>query len=130
MDFLRGSDGVDVDPAGNVYVAVNQQNRIALVLPDRSIAILAEAGVLQTPSSLAVRGTQVHIVNFAAAFAMRPDANPALLRMATPTPPPAASDGHTLWGESAAAQSLFVATHGTSAGQRWAAEHEAALPRR
>jgi sugar lactone lactonase YvrE len=129
LDFLGGADGVDVDSAGAVYVAVNQRNRIAVVLPDRTIGIVADSGPLQTPSSLTLRGDQVYIVNFAAAFAMRPDANPALLRMPKPTLPPAASDGRSLWGEPAATQALFVATHGLTAGARWASEHDAALRR-
>jgi hypothetical protein len=112
-----------------VYVAVNQQNRIAMVLPDRTIGILAEGPPLQSPSTLVLSGERVYIVNFAAAFAMRPDANPALLRMSTATPPPAANDGKTLWQESAATQALFVSTHGTNAGQRWVSEHEGAIPR-
>ena len=138
LPSLCGRNPAVLDAAGLARAALES---VAENTSDAQVAPLLWGGVGGIPAVLVYRGANTldamignrspryvrfgwaaarfdDIVNFAAAFAMRPDASPALLRMPTPTPPPAASDKHTLWGESAATQALFVATHGISARSR------------
>ena len=53
---------------------------------------------------------------------------PAPAAGATPAGPPRAADGQHLGLQPAEVQAAFQAAHGENAAQRWAAEHEAALP--
>jgi len=46
-EFRRGADGIDIDSGGNIFAAVSQQNRIVMIRPDHSIAIVAEGPPLQ-----------------------------------------------------------------------------------
>jgi sugar lactone lactonase YvrE len=67
---LRGADGIALDAAGLLYVAVNAQDRIATVDRQGRLGVLVEGGLLDGPSSLAfgVPGRDRHtlfITNFA-----------------------------------------------------------------
>lgn len=50
---LRGADGIALDRAGNLYVTVGAQERLALVSKHGTVSVLAEGGDLHGPSSVA-----------------------------------------------------------------------------
>jgi sugar lactone lactonase YvrE len=51
--LLVGADGIAFDALGDLYVAVNASDRIAVVSPIGAVFVLAEGGPLDAPSSLA-----------------------------------------------------------------------------
>lgn len=51
-DLLRGADGIAFDAVGNLYVAVNAADRIAVVTPFGATFVLVEGSPLDAPSSL------------------------------------------------------------------------------
>ncbi len=69
-DLLRGADGIAFDAVGNLYVAVNAGDRIAVVNPFGATSVLVEGSPLDAPSSL-VFGTgcadrhTLYLTNFA-----------------------------------------------------------------
>jgi len=52
-DSLVGADGMTLDEKGNIYVAVNIQNRISKVTPEGKLSQVAVDGLLVAPTSLA-----------------------------------------------------------------------------
>lgn len=72
---LGGADGVTLAPDGALYVAVNRQDRVVRVAPDRTLTTVAEGGVLDFPASLAVRGSSLVVTSFALGRAQK-GANP------------------------------------------------------
>lgn len=52
-DSLVGADGMTIDKRGNLYIAVNIQNRISKVTPRGKLSQLAVDGLLVAPTSLA-----------------------------------------------------------------------------
>lgn len=69
-DLLQGADGIAFDVLGNLYVAVNAADRIAIVSPLGTVSTLVEGSPLDAPSSL-VFGTRcserhaLYLTNFA-----------------------------------------------------------------
>lgn len=70
-DLLKGADGIAFDVLGQLYVAVNAADRIAVVSPcDGAVSVLVEGAPLDAPSSL-VFGAHRHdrhtlyVTNFA-----------------------------------------------------------------
>jgi sugar lactone lactonase YvrE len=57
--LLVGVDGLAFDNAGNLYAAVNAQDRLAVLDHQGNITVLAEGGLLDAPSSM-VFGTRPH----------------------------------------------------------------------
>ncbi len=51
-DLLIGADGIAFDVLGDLYVAVNAADRIAVVSPLGTVSVLAEGAPLDAPSSL------------------------------------------------------------------------------
>lgn len=69
-DLLRGADGIAFDAIGNLYVAVNAADRIAVVNPFGATSVFVEGAPLDAPSSLVfgARCTDRHtlyLTNFA-----------------------------------------------------------------
>jgi sugar lactone lactonase YvrE len=68
--LLIGADGIAFDALGDLYVAVNAADRIAIVSPIGAVYVLAEGSPLDAPSSL-VFGTRhadrhtLYLTNFA-----------------------------------------------------------------
>lgn len=52
FDTLGGADGITFDHHGNLFVAVNGQDRVAMVDPDGDVSVVAEGGLLDAPSSI------------------------------------------------------------------------------
>lgn len=52
-DSLVGADGMTLDEKGNIYIAVNIQNRISKVTPKGKLSQVAVDGLLVAPTSLA-----------------------------------------------------------------------------
>lgn len=84
---LTGADGIAFDKNGNLYVAVNAQNQIAVVDRGGDVSVVAQGGPLDGPSSL-VFGTHgnakktVYISSFAIGAALTGGVpHPALLEM-------------------------------------------------
>lgn len=84
---LIGADGISFDKNGNLYVAVNAQNQIAVVDKDGDVSVVAQGGPLDGPSSL-VFGTHgnekktLYISSFAIGAALSGGVpHPALLEM-------------------------------------------------
>lgn len=50
---LAGADGMALDNGGNIYVCANIQHQIVRVSPDGNLDILAQGGLLSTPTTLA-----------------------------------------------------------------------------
>src|SRR5262249_38827294 len=69
--MLAGADGLTLDQAGNVYVAVNSRNQVVRVQPNGAMDVLATAADgLDFPSTVrfgraAGDQNQLYIVNFA-----------------------------------------------------------------
>ena len=65
---LVGADGLAIDKAGNVWVAVNGKNAIfAVTKEDRRIIEVAKSdnsGPLEFPSSLVFSGESIFVTNF------------------------------------------------------------------
>lgn len=51
-DLLKGADGIAFDVLGDLYVAVNSSDRIAVVTPFGTVSTLVEGAPLDAPSSL------------------------------------------------------------------------------
>lgn len=51
-ETLAGADGIAFDHKGNLFVAVNGQDRLAMIEPDGDVKTIAEGGLLDAPSSL------------------------------------------------------------------------------
>lgn len=51
-DLLKGADGIAFDVLGDLYVAVNSADRIAVVTPFGTVSTLVEGAPLDAPSSL------------------------------------------------------------------------------
>jgi sugar lactone lactonase YvrE len=89
---LEGADGIAFDKHGTLYVAVNAQDRLAAIDEDGGITILAEAGLLDGPASLAfgVCGRDkktLYVANlaFSRAFGLIPGTpRPSLVRLSVP----------------------------------------------
>lgn len=89
FDNLGGADGIAFDHKENLYVAVNGQDKIAKVDDDGDVTIVAQGGLLDSPSSLVFGQTpttkkNLYITNFAIsrALGIKPGApTPALLVM-------------------------------------------------
>jgi sugar lactone lactonase YvrE len=66
-ELLRGADGIVFDEAGQLYVAVNGSDRLVAVTPEPggAMTVLAEGAPLDFPASLAVRGGDLYLTNFA-----------------------------------------------------------------
>lgn len=69
-DTLAGADGIAFDHKGNLFVAVNGQDRLAMVEPDGDVKTIAEGGLLDAPSSLVFGQTKktkntLFLTNFA-----------------------------------------------------------------
>jgi sugar lactone lactonase YvrE len=72
--LLVGADGIAFDRSGKLYVAVNAQDRIATVDRRGNVRVLAEAGLLDSPSAFAFGAAPcdrhtLYISNFAIARA-------------------------------------------------------------
>jgi sugar lactone lactonase YvrE len=72
---LRGADGIAFDRRGQLYVAVNAQNRIARIDRRGRVSIVAQGGPLDGPSALAFASdcphrTSLYITSFALDTAM------------------------------------------------------------
>ncbi len=87
-DLLGGADGIAFHGTGNLYVAVNGPDRLAVISPDGTISTLAEGGALDFPASIifGVGEDQdtLYITNFSAlrAQGLKPGtARPALLKI-------------------------------------------------
>jgi len=52
---LFGADGMDIDPQGDLYIAVNIQDRIVRVTPHGDLSDVVVGGALATPTALAFR---------------------------------------------------------------------------
>jgi sugar lactone lactonase YvrE len=84
---LRGADGNAIDVKGNVYIAINGQNRIVRVTPDLQIEGIASGGDLDFPASLAFGAGQrgrkdLYLVNFAVfSFLFGGVAKPSLMKV-------------------------------------------------
>jgi sugar lactone lactonase YvrE len=91
---LVGADGLAMDRAGKLYVAVNAQDQLATVDKRGRIAVLASGGLLDSPSSLAFGAAHcdrhsLFITNFAimrASGAKPGTPNPGLLSLRVSTP--------------------------------------------
>lgn len=89
FDTLAGSDGIAFDALGNLFVAVNGQDRLALVDRWRHVHVIAEGGLLDAPSALVFGATpwskhSLYITSFAItrAFGIKEgEPQPALLRL-------------------------------------------------
>lgn len=82
---LGGADGVVLAADGSLYVAVNRQDRIVRVGPDKKLSVVSEGGVLDFPASLAVRGTSLLVTSFALGRAQaNKDPKPALVSLPLP----------------------------------------------
>jgi sugar lactone lactonase YvrE len=49
---LAGADGIAFDQKGNLFVADNGQDRLAVVEPDGDVEVVAQGGLLDAPSSV------------------------------------------------------------------------------
>jgi sugar lactone lactonase YvrE len=67
---LVGADGMTQDAAGNLYVAVNLQDRIVRIGPDRRIVTVAEGAPLDAPASPEISGGTLYVTNFAVGRAL------------------------------------------------------------
>jgi len=86
--LLQGADGLAFDKKGNLFVAVNAQDRLVSIDPTGAITVLDEGGLLDAPSSVAF-GTAhddehtLYVTSsaFSRAFGFKPGTpHPALLR--------------------------------------------------
>ncbi len=83
---LIGADGIAIDVMGNVYVAVNFQNKIAMLAPDGTLLATFQgtgANALRNPASLSFLGRRLFITDLAAFI---PGATPGLSVMMAPFP--------------------------------------------
>ncbi len=69
---LVGADGMAFDVVGNLYVAVDGQDQLARISPDRKVSVIAQGSPLDGPSSLVFGShdsdrTTLYISNFAIA---------------------------------------------------------------
>jgi sugar lactone lactonase YvrE len=89
---LAGSDGIAFDRVGNLYVAVNRQDQLAVVDRRGAVSVVARGAPLDGPSSL-VFGTGPHdkktlyVTNFAISRALGMEVgapNPAVLSLPVP----------------------------------------------
>lgn len=91
FDALAGADGIAFDSGGNLYVAVNGQDRLVMIDPWRNVHVLAEGGLLDSPSALVFGGSGCHardlyVTNFAItrAYGIKEGApHPSLVKMST-----------------------------------------------
>lgn len=86
-DALAGADGLVIEKAtGDLLVPVNYKQRIVRIDAAKTITVLAEGGLLQSPATLAFHpdGNSVLIANaaFEAATSDPATAHPALLKLA------------------------------------------------
>jgi len=83
---LLGADGIAIDVKGNIYVAVNFQNEIAMLTPGgKLLAVFQGTGdnALRNPASLSFLGRRLFITDLAAFI---PGATPGLSVMTAPFP--------------------------------------------
>ena len=86
-DGLSGADGLVIEPGtGDILVPVNYKQRIIRIDASKTVTVLAEGGLLQSPATLASHpdGKSVLIANaaFEAATSDPASAHPALLSLA------------------------------------------------
>lgn len=89
FDKLAGADGIAFDALGNLFVAVNGQDRLVVVDVFRHVHVLAEGGLLDAPSALVFGATPwtkhtLYATSFAItrAFGIKEgEPKPALLKM-------------------------------------------------
>ncbi len=65
---LFGADGIASDVMGNIYVALNPQNKIALVSPTGTLSATYSGtgdNALRNPASLAFKGRTLYVTDFA-----------------------------------------------------------------
>jgi len=63
---LVGSDGLQIDSAGNLWVVANSRNALVAVTPDKQIidvSVNDNKGPLETPASLVFSGKTIYIAN-------------------------------------------------------------------
>ncbi|MEZ4451843.1 MAG: SMP-30/gluconolactonase/LRE family protein [Nannocystaceae bacterium] len=70
FEHLAGADGIAFDAFGNLFVAVNGQDRLVAIDPWRNVYVLAEGGLLDAPSGLCFGVTpwtrhNLYVTNFA-----------------------------------------------------------------
>jgi sugar lactone lactonase YvrE len=70
FDTLAGADGIAFDVKGNLFVAVNGQDRLAVVDPGGAVSVVAEGGLLDGPSAVVfgdslLNQKKLYVANFA-----------------------------------------------------------------
>lgn len=92
-EMLAGADGIAFDHKGDLYVAVNGQDRLVRIDDDGEVSVIAEGGLLDAPSSVVFGQTAktkktLYVTNFAINrfLGTQPGApHPSLLSLKVPT---------------------------------------------
>jgi sugar lactone lactonase YvrE len=61
---LPGADGIAFDSRGNLFIALNRQDRVVVLTPEGQVKEVASGPLLKFPSSVAPFGDRLYIANF------------------------------------------------------------------